>query len=327
MKILLTGGCGFIGSHIADAFVQHPQVQELLILDNLSTGSLSNIRHLLQHPKLRFVEADIRDADACTNLAAGAYAICHQAALGSVPRSIADPQSTHAVNLSGFLNVLNAARTQGVQRVVYASSSSVYGHLQSAIKTEDQLGRALSPYAVTKQANEAYAEAFARCYDMELTGFRYFNVFGPRQNPEGPYAAVIPLFVTAALQKRPATIYGDGTITRDFTYVSNVVKANLHALLAPRVTTGRHAVYNIACGQTTNLLRLWEMIGKEAGYQSAPVFGPPRKGDILYSLAAVDKAAHDLQYTDLVPVEAGIAKTVEWYRQALDVNPEGGLGQ
>lgn len=318
MKILLTGGCGFIGSHIADALVQDPQVQELLVLDNLSTGSLSNLQHLLQHPKLRFVEADIRDAEACIQLAAGAYAICHQAALGSVPRSIADPQGTHAVNLNGFLNVLNAARIQGVQRVVYASSSSVYGHLQTPVKTEDQLGKPLSPYAVTKQANEAYAEAFARCYDLMITGFRYFNVFGPRQNPEGPYAAVIPLFVTAALQKRPATIYGDGTITRDFTYVSNVVKANLHALLHTSVTTGRHEVYNIACGQTTNLLRIWEMIGKEAGYRSAPVFAAPRKGDIPFSLASVAKAAAALNYTHLVGVEEGIRQTVDWYRTALN---------
>lgn len=317
MRILLTGGCGFIGSHIADFLIQHPQVEELRIMDNLATGFMSNLGHHLHSPKLKFFEKDIRNADDCMELVEGVDAICHQAALGSVPRSIADPLTTHEVNLSGFLHILNAAREHGVKKMVYASSSSVYGSLQTDVKYETQLGAPLSPYAVTKQGNEMYAEAFARSYGMQITGFRYFNVFGPRQNPHGPYAAVVPLFISAALAQLPATIFGDGSITRDFTYVANVVKANTNALFAPLAAIPQHTVYNVACGATTSLLRLWDLIGAAAGYTAAPKFGPPRKGDILYSLASIEKAAKELDYNNLVSVEEGIALSVAWYKAQL----------
>ncbi len=225
----------------------------------------------------------------------GIDAVSHQAALGSVPRSIADPIASHNVNVNGFLNMLEAVRACGIKRFVYASSSSVYGDLNESPKVEVRVGKVLSPYAATKMANELYAEAYAKNYGLSIAGFRYFNVFGPRQDPNGPYAAVIPLFMKAALTNVPPTINGDGSITRDFTPVVNVVNINILGLMG-NLDEGRHYVFNVACGATTDLLSIWNMIKEITGSTVDPVFGPVRKGDILFSLADVSHAKEVLGY-------------------------------
>lgn len=316
MKILVTGGAGFIGSHIVEALLQRGHVTGVRVLDNLSTGHAHNLDPFRADARFEFQEGDIRSLNDCKAAVVGVDMICHQAALGSVPRSIKDPATSHDVNLNGFLNVMDAARGAGIRKMVYASSSSVYGDLADSPKVETRTGKLLSPYAATKMGNELYAEAYSRHYDLQMVGFRYFNVFGARQDPNGPYAAVIPLFVTAALEKRSPLINGDGTITRDFTYVSNVVKANLNALfLFDQPAT--HEVFNIACGETTTLNDLWKIIAENCGTSVQPTHGPLRKGDILQSLANISKAEQLLHYKDLVTVKDGLERTVAWYRNSL----------
>ena len=217
LKLLLTGGAGFIGSHILEAAVQDTRIEKIRVLDNLSSGFMRNIETFLQDPKVEFVEGDIRDRETCSRVMECMTAVCHQAAMGSVPRSIKTPDLTHDNNVTGFINIATAARDAGITRMVYASSSSVYGDAQYQPKVEERLGKPLSPYAVSKLATEFYAEVFSRNYGMTMAGFRYFNVFGPRQDPNGPYAAVIPLFFKHALNNSSPTINGDGTITRDYT--------------------------------------------------------------------------------------------------------------
>jgi UDP-N-acetylglucosamine 4-epimerase len=317
MKVLVTGGAGFIGSHIVEALKIRKDVSEIRVLDNLSTGHYSNIKEFVDKEKVKFIEGDIRNADTCVEAVEGIDIVCHQAALGSVPRSIQDPITSHEVNVNGFLNILNSARIAGVKKMVYASSSSVYGDLNESPKVEERTGKLLSPYAATKMANELYAEVFAKSYGMQICGFRYFNVFGPRQDPNGPYAAVIPLFFKAALEGKSPKINGDGTITRDFTYVKNVVKANLAAMLEFE-DIGKHHVFNIACGETTSLNKLWEYISNIAGTNTLPEYGPLRKGDILYSLADISKASDLLGYRDLIKIEKGLGLTIEWYRTTMN---------
>lgn len=266
----------------------------------------------MSHPKFSFIEGDIRDAEVCMRAAEGVDAICHQAALGSVPRSIDDPRTSHDVNVNGFINIIEAARTHGIKRIVYASSSSVYGDLEESPKVEDRVGKVLSPYAATKMTNELYAEAYARNYDMTFVGLRYFNVFGPKQDPNGPYAAVIPLFIKAALTNTPPVINGDGTITRDFTPVANVVQINTNALLND-LTIGRHYVWNVACGKTTDLNTLWKMIRQITGTQVDTIHGPMRKGDILYSLADINRARIEGNYNPDDDLLKGLKNTVEFY--------------
>jgi UDP-N-acetylglucosamine/UDP-N-acetylgalactosamine 4-epimerase len=314
MNILLTGGAGFIGSHLAKALLERNEVGLLRILDNLATGSLANIAELEGHPKLELIQGDIRDYATCQLACQGIDAISHQAALGSVPRSINDPLLTNEVNVGGTLNIFTAAKEQGIGRVVYAASSSTYGDHPGLPKKEDAIGKPLSPYAVTKLVNELYAGVFARTYGMQFIGLRYFNVFGPRQNPEGPYAAVIPLFMQAVLNNEPPRINGNGRHSRDFTYVDNAVEANILAL-----TTANKAavneVYNIACGEQTCLSDLFAYIKGIAGSDLAPLYGPERPGDVAHSLADIGKARTLLGYNPQVTVHQGLKATFEWYRK------------
>jgi len=313
MNILVTGGAGFIGSNLVSSLLKDSRVQKVRVLDNFATGHKKNIEPFFTHPKFEYFAGDIRNIEDCSRACIGISAISHQAALGSVPRSIADPQTSHQVNLGGFVNMLEAAREADIKRIVYASSSSVYGDLPDSPKVETRLGKVISPYASTKLANEVYAESWAKVYDLQILGFRYFNVFGPNQNPEGAYAAVIPLFVKAALNNSSPLINGDGSITRDFTPVANVVQLNTSGLLKP-FEGAFHKVLNVACGKTTSLLGLWEIIKKATGSSADPVFGPIRKGDILQSLADISEAKAFLAYTPDDQLERALAETCEWYR-------------
>ena len=279
MKILITGGAGFIGSNLAAALLKDERVSSLRVLDNLSTGSLKNIDEFFSNKKFKFIEGDIRNYAVCMNACNGIDLITHQAALGSVPRSINDPLTSNDVNVTGTLNIFTAAKENNCKRIVYAASSSTYGDHPGLPKVEDIIGNPLSPYAVTKYVNELYARVYANLYGMEITGLRYFNIFGPKQNPNGPYAAVIPLFAEAILKNAAPTINGDGSHSRDFTYVDNAVQANILALFA----TNKEAVnqvYNVACGAQTSLLELFDGLKKQAGSDLKPIHGPERKGDL-----------------------------------------------
>lgn len=317
-NILLTGGAGFIGSHIADALMNDERVGKVRVLDNLATGFKKNIEHHLSGPRFEFIEGDIRTYDTCLQAAAGMDLICHQAALGSVPRSINDPLTSNEVNVTGTLNIFTAAKENGIKRVVYAASSSTYGDHPALPKVEDQIGNPLSPYAVTKLVNELYARVYASAYGMEFIGLRYFNIFGPRQNPNGPYAAVIPLFAQVLIEGKSPTINGDGSTSRDFTYVDNAVRANLLALFTEK-PEAVNQVYNIACGKQTSLLELYEglnsftpiPLGGRAGVGA--IFGPERKGDVKHSLADISKAKRLLGYEVLVNVEEGLRETMKYY--------------
>ena len=295
MKILVTGGAGFIGSNLVEALLKRSDVELVRVLDNLATGHLHNIQEFMGLPNFEFMEGDICNIDDCFKACEGIDAVSHQAALGSVPRSIADPINSHNVNVNGFLNMLEAVRAKGIKRFVYASSSSVYGDLNESPKVETRVGKVLSPYAATKMTNELYAEAYAKNYNLTIAGFRYFNVFGPKQDPEGPYAAVIPLFMKAAKSNVPPTINGDGSITRDFTPVVNVVNMNILGLTG-NLEGSKHYVFNVACGATTDLLSIWHMIKEITGSVVDPIFGAVRNGDILFSLADVSHAKEVLGY-------------------------------
>lgn len=317
MNVLLTGCAGFIGSNLLESLIENPRFSQIVGLDNFATGHLKNIEEYLQHPKFTFIEGDIRDFDTCYRITEGIDAICHQAALGSVPRSIEDPLTSHDVNVNGFVNILEAARRREISRVVYASSSSVYGDLEDSPKVEDKVGKVLSPYAATKMTNELYAEAYARNYGITMVGLRYFNVFGPKQDPNGPYAAVVPLFIKAALTNTPPTINGDGTITRDFTPVENVVQININALTQD-LQSGQHYVWNVACGQTTDLNTLWSMIKSITGTKVEAKHGPIRQGDILYSLADVSRAMQEGNYRPNSDLVEGLKKAINFYKKELN---------
>lgn len=313
MRVLVTGGAGFIGSNLAEQLLKDKRVSFVRVLDNLSTGSLFNIEALKSNPSFEFTEGDIRNYDSCFRACEGIDFITHQAALGSVPRSVNDPLTTNDVNITGTLNIFTAAKEKSIKRVVYAASSSTYGDHPGLPKKEDIIGKPLSPYAVTKYVNELYAQVYASLYNMEFIGLRYFNIFGPKQNPNGPYAAVIPLFAEALLNNRPPVINGDGGHSRDFTYVDNAVAANILGLF----TTNAKAinqVYNIACGQQISLLQLFEIMKAEAGSSLQPVHGPERKGDVKHSLADISKAETLLGYKADVNVEDGLKQTFQWYK-------------
>ena len=309
MKILLTGGAGFIGSHLLRAFIDTPEIQNIIVVDNLITGNIDNIEKVMNHPKVQFVKGDIRDWDLCRKLTDGVNAICHQAALGSVPRSIDDPVHSNSHNVDGTLNIFTAAREASVKRVVYASSSSVYGDDETFPKVEDKVGNPLSPYAITKKTNELYAKNFGKLFDMEMIGLRYFNIFGLRQSPKGPYAAVIPLFLKAVKNNTPATINGDGTFSRDFTYVDNAVMANKLALFTKN-PAALNEVFNIACGQNTTLNELWQMMNRLAGKEIPAKYGPERAGDVPHSLADISRAQNLLGYDATISVEEGLKKLI-----------------
>ncbi len=310
-KFLVTGGAGFIGSHITAYLLQHGA--RVRVLDNLATGLPSNVALFRDHPNYEFMEGDIRDFDVCRRATHGVEYVSHQAALGSVPRSVKDPVSSNEVNVSGFVNILTAAKDSGVKSFVYASSSSVYGDEPNLPKVEQRTGNLLSPYAVTKMANELYANVFCGLYGIRVAGLRYFNVFGPRQDPNGPYAAVIPLFVSGIINRTPVHINGDGEQTRDFTYVDNAVQANVRAMLAEDTTAFGQA-YNVATGNNYSVNFLYRSIAEILGIDHAPVYREPRAGDIRDSLADISKAQRLLGYEPTHQFMDGLKVTVDHFK-------------
>jgi len=306
LNILVTGGAGFIGSHLTERLVE--QGHRVTVLDDLSTGREENIAHL--RGQVRFVKGSITDRALLQEVLQGVEVVFHEAALGSVPRSVEDPLTTHEVNVTGTFNVLLAARDAGVRRVVYAASSSAYGDTPTLPKGESMLPNPLSPYAVSKLVGEYYCQVFTRVYGLETVSLRYFNVFGPRQNPDSQYAAVIPKFITSALRGEPLTVFGDGEQSRDFTYIENVVQANLLAMESSQAV-GK--VYNVACGGRYTLNALIGQLERILGRRLEVRYLPPRAGDVKHSEASIESARSDLGYTVQVPFEDGLKKTVEWY--------------
>lgn len=315
IKVLVTGGAGFIGSNIVEYLVAN-NVKQVRVLDNLSTGHRHNLTEFENYKGFEFVEGDIRELTTCQNACEGMDFVLHLAALGSVPRSINDPITSNDVNVSGFLNMLVAMRDKGIQRMVYAASSSTYGDSVALPKVEDKIGKPLSPYAVTKYVNELYADVFARTYDIETIGLRYFNVFGPKQDPNGAYAAVIPKFIDQVLNNEAPVINGDGSISRDFTYVDNAVQVNIKAMLVDN-EDAVNQVYNVACGESTSLNELFDLIKLNANSNLEVVHGPERKGDIPYSLADIGKAVELLDYQPELKIKEGLRKTFNWYQSKL----------
>ncbi len=311
-NILVTGGAGFIGSNLADALLEDPRVGKVRVLDNLLTGSIENIRHLLNHPRFEWMEGDIRDLDTCLKACAGMDMIDHHAALGSVPRSIQHPVITNSINISGTLNVYEAARQTGIRRIVFAASSSTYGDHPGLPKIEDKIGKPLSPYAVTKLVNELYADVYSKLYGIEMIGLRYFNIFGPRQSPNGAYAAVIPLFMQCFWDNEAPQINGDGSFSRDFTYVANAVLANRLALFTES-NTAINQIYNIACGHTTSLNEMVQTLRTISGKSIQAKYGPNRAGDIPHSLADISKAQQHLGYQPKVLFQEGLEQTYQWF--------------
>lgn len=312
---LVTGGAGFIGSHIVSYLLKNG-AKEVRVLDNLSTGSKENLKEFEFNPAFLFILGDITDYETCFNACKSIDGIFHNAALGSVSRSMLDPMATNYANVSGFVNVLFAAKNQNVPRVVYASSSSVYGDDNSTEKEEPVTGNLLSPYAVSKKTDELYADVFSRSYNMEIIGLRYFNVFGPKQNPNGQYAAVIPIFISNLLKNITPSIFGDGSTSRDFTYINNVVYANVLAFCTNN-TNAINQVYNVAYGASTSLNQLFELIKNNLNSSVNPEYKAERKGDIKNSLANINKAKDLLDYKPLVSLEQGMELTVDWYKQNL----------
>lgn len=311
-SVLITGGAGFIGSNIVDYLLRNG-VGKVKVLDNLSNGFRRNIEPYLSNPAFEFIEGDITNPDICAKACEGVHLVSHQAALGSVPRSIAHPQQTHAANATGFLNMLVAARDAGVERFVYASSSSVYGDLAESPKVESRIGKALSPYAVSKYTNELYAGVFALNYNMKVIGLRYFNVFGPRQDPNGPYAAAIPLFMDALLNGKDAWLNGDGEQTRDFTFVENAVQANIRAFFTPH-PEAFNRVYNVAVGENISVKKLFHMLAEISGKDASPKHRAERPGDIKNSLADISLARTYLGYEPEVKLKQGLAITFDWFK-------------
>jgi len=310
MKVLVTGGAGFIGSHLADRLVELGH--GVRVLDNFSTGRRSNLQSLGDQVEL--VEGDIQSAERAYTAVRGCEVVFHEAALPSVPRSIQDPLTSNASNVTGVLNVMLAARDAGVRRVMYASSSSVYGANPALPKSEDMTPMPISPYAVGKLAGEGYCRAFGEVYGLETVAIRYFNVFGPRQDPRSQYAAVVPNFIAALLHGERPTIHGDGEQSRDFTYVENVVEANVLSASAPDAA-GR--VYNVACGESVTLNELFAQLSDLLGSDVPPIYSDPRPGDVRHSLADVTAARRDLGYEPAVLLREGLSRTIEHLREEL----------
>ncbi len=311
LHFLVTGGAGFIGSNLVTYLVNH-KAKHIRILDNLSTGSIDNLKEFVHLDSVQIIEGDIRDLQSCKNAMEGVHYVSHQAALGSVPRSINDPITTNDVNVVGFLNMLVAQKeSKTVKKMVYAASSSTYGDSIALPKREDTIGKPISPYAVTKLVNEIYADVFYKTYGIVTIGLRYFNVFGPMQSPEGAYAAVIPLFMEAAKQSTSPKIDGTGTQTRDFTYVQNAVQANIKAFFAP--DKANNEVFNIACGERISINELWKTIKDLSGTEVDPLHGPMRIGDVQDSQADIEKARKLLAYRPLYNVQDGLSITWEQF--------------
>lgn len=308
-RFLITGGAGFIGSNIVSYLLRY-NAGHVRVLDNLSNGYFENIKPFLGNNNFEFIEGDIRDFDTCKKSLIGIDFLSHQAALGSVPRSIKDPLITNSVNISGFLNILVAAKEEKtLKRMVYAASSSTYGDHPDLPKKEEIIGSPLSPYAITKYVNELYGDVFSKTYDFHSIGLRYFNVFGPNQSPNNAYAAVIPLFLKAAENGTPPVINGDGETSRDFTFVENAVQANIKALLNSKNIL-KHEVLNIACGKQTTLNQLWKIISKLNNKDIKPNYSSPRNGDIKHSLADVSKAKKQIDYEPSIMIEEGLDITI-----------------
>lgn len=308
-KFLVTGAAGFIGSNLVEAILNLGY--EVRGLDNFSTGKRGNIELFQDNPRFEFIEGDIRDIETCMNVCKDIDFVLHQAAWGSVPRSIEMPLLYEEINIKGTLNMLEAARQTGVKKFVYASSSSVYGDEPNLPKKEGREGNLLSPYALTKRVNEEYAKLYTKLYGLDTYGLRYFNVFGRRQDPNGSYAAVIPKFIKQLLENEQPTINGDGKQSRDFTYIENVIEANLKACVASHEAAGQ--VYNIACGGRMFLIDLYNILCKELDKNVEPIYGPERKGDIRHSNADITKAKECLGYNPEWGLEQGISAAIKWY--------------
>ena len=319
-RILVTGAAGFIGSNLCEHFLE--KKYEVVALDNLSTGHLKNISSFTGHPNFKFIEGDIRDLDTCREAVNGCDYVLHQAALGSVPRSIKDPVTSNEVNVNGFLNMLVACKDEGVKRMVYAASSSTYGDSEKMPKVEDVIGKPLSPYAITKYVNELYADVFYKTYGLDTIGLRYFNVFGRRQDPNGAYAAVIPLFTKTLMRKESPVINGDGSFSRDFTYIDNVIEANEKAMLAQNPEASNQ-IFNVARGERTTLIQLVDKLKSALSRfdpeisKVEPTFGPNRVGDIPHSLASIDKARNLLGYDPKFDINSGLDEATYWYNENL----------
>lgn len=311
-SFLITGGAGFIGSNIVEYLLKY-NAGKVRVLDNLSNGYFENISGYLNHPNFEFVFGDIRDFATCQKALEGIDYVSHQAALGSVPRSIADPRTSNEVNVSGFLNMLYAVKdSNSVKRFVYAASSSTYGDSPKLPKVEGNEGNPLSPYAVTKLVNELYADVFSKVYGLHTLGLRYFNVFGPKQNPNNPYAAVIPIFCKHFIEGTQPTINGDGHTSRDFTFVENAVQANIKGMLLPDLT--KHEVVNMACGDQVSLNDMVEMLKEISGKNLVPTYGPERKGDVKHSKASIEKISKLLGYNPEYRFQAGLQIVFDWYK-------------
>lgn len=310
---LVTGGAGFIGSNLCEAILNLGY--KVRCFDNLSTGKRENVDLLIDNPNYTFIEADIRDLGACTKASTGVDYVLNQAAWGSVPRSIAMPLLYEDINIKGTLNMMEAARQTGVKKFVYASSSSVYGDHPVLPKTEGQEGNLLSPYALTKRVDEEYGKLYTKLYGLDTYGLRYFNVFGRRQDPDGAYAAVIPKFLKQLLGGERPTINGDGKQSRDFTYIENVIEANLKACKAPHEAAGQ--AFNVAFGGREYLIDIYHNLCEALGMEVEPVFGPDRAGDIKHSNADIGKAKQMLGYDPSWSFEKGIAAAIEWYKENL----------
>ncbi len=314
-NILITGGAGFIGSNLVDYFLQN---NKITVLDNLLTGKEENISHNFNNNNFTFIKGDIRDLETCKKAVENIDFVFHQAALGSVPRSINDPITTNEINISGFLNMLVASRDAKIQRFIYAASSSTYGDSKDLPKVEHNIGKPLSPYAITKYVNELYANIFANLYSLEVVGLRYFNVFGKRQDPNGAYAAAIPLFVKQLVNGEQPVINGDGSITRDFTYIKNVIQMNELAATTNN-KLALNEVFNVAFGENINLTKLIELLKENLSKfnkniaQIEPIYGAERIGDIQNSLASIGKAKKLLNYQPQYSVRDGLKEAIDWY--------------
>lgn len=313
-KVLVTGGAGFIGSNLIGSLLKRNY--QVVCLDNLSTGSEKNIEEFFSNENFQFVKGDILDYQLLLKLSEGSFVVSHQAALGSVPRSIEDPITSNRVNIEGTLNVFKACVDNKIERVVYAASSSTYGDSEELPKKEKNIGKPLSPYAVTKYVNELYADVFQKVYGLNSIGLRYFNVFGPKQNPNGPYAAVIPLFIKAILSKKQPVINGDGSHSRDFTFVENAVQANINSIEAS--INNYNTIFNIACGQKTTLNELVSYINEIEDSSIEPLYAEERTGDIKHSLADISKAKERLNYSPDYTVKEGLKLTLKWYKDNLN---------
>jgi len=317
-RIIVTGGAGFIGSNLTETLLRDPRVEKVRVIDDLSNGYYSNIREFAGDPKFDFIQADICNYEVILEATKGFHVISHQAALGSVPRSIKDPMRSTHVNIDGTVNVLFAAVQNKIERVVLACSSSTYGDSTELPKVESRIGRPLSPYAVTKLAVELYADVFSKTYNLDFVALRYFNVFGPKQSPDNPYAAVIPLFCKAFVEDGRPVINGDGTNSRDFTYVDNAVQANMLSMFTEK-KEALNQVYNVACGEQADLNRLISILQKVSGKNIQPVYGPERPGDVKHSRADISRISTTLGYRPSVFFEEGLRNIYKWYREAYSI--------